>query len=360
MMNWSDIQFANLAVLWGGVAFFIMLFIAALAKKLKLGLPDWLLTSVSRRYYRHPNFDLVHQATNKKVASSKSSKQWAIFIFYAVLSVLIMLSLAHPYRIGNKLPEPPRHRDIMFIVDTSINMVLRDYAVNGQRVQRMTMMKDVLSHFISKLQGNRMGVVAFSEQAYTLVPLTTDYGLLNTQILRLDSATLTGRSNDLSHALLYTYKQLARDSELTADEAAPAVVLLTSVNRPSRNLDPRAVARFYQQRGFSLHTVAIGAPDYAAKEKDTMSLIYHPANFRLLEEVASEAGGLFFWAKNTENLQQAIEAILQASPRKAEQQIRYIEIPLYHWPLLFALAWAVLWKVVPLIVRPLILNRGTT
>jgi Ca-activated chloride channel family protein len=359
-MSWLDIQFANVGVLWGGVAFLIILFIAAMTKKLKFALPSWLLTSVSRRYYRHPNFELVYEASNKKVTSSKSSKQWAVFIFYAVLSALIMLSLAHPYRIGNKLPEAPQHRDIMFIVDTSINMVLRDYAVNGQRVQRMTMMKDVLSHFISKLQGNRMGVIAFSEQAYTLVPLTTDYGLLNTQVQRLDTDTLTGRTNDLSHDLLYTYKQLSSDRELTEGEAAPAVVLLTSVNRPSRNLDPRAVARFYQQRGFSLHTVAIGAPDYAAKEKDTMSLIYHPANFELLEQLASEAGGLFFWAKNTESLQHAIETILQASPRKAEQQVRYIEIPLYHWPLLLALAWAVLWKLVPLVVTPLMLNREST
>lgn len=360
MAFWSEIHFANPGLLWVGLVVFMLVLVFVLLRKPALGLPEGVVNSVSRRYYRHPNFTLLHEASHRNTSRGKAANRWAVFVFYAVLCVLILFSLAHPYRIGEKLPEPPRHRDIMFVVDTSINMVLRDYAVQGQRVQRMTMMKDVLSHFINNLQGNRMGVIAFSEQAYTLVPLTTDYELLNTQVQRLDSATLTGRTNDLSHALLYTYKQLSGDREPTESEASPAIVLLTSVNRPSRDLDPRAVARFYRERGFALHTVAIGAPDYAAEEKNSMSLIYHPANFRLLEQVASESGGLFFWAKNTESLQRAIDAIQQASLRKAQQQVRHIEIALYHWPLLLALCWILCWQLVPFVVAPLIRNRQAT
>ena len=357
MTDLSAIHFASPAMFWFGIVPIVVLFLLFASKKFQLLLPGWLSDAAGRRYFRHPDFDLLRKASQQKAGVTKKTGRWGIVVFYLVLFSLVVISLAHPYRVGEKLPEPPRYRDVMFVVDTSINMVLRDYAVQGERVQRMTMMKDVLSHFVKQLQGNRMGVIAFSEQAYTLVPLTTDYDLLNTQIQRLDSASLTGRTNDLSHALLYAFKQLSGTQQPAGDTASPVIVLLTSVNRPSRDIDPRAVARFYRERGYVLHSVAIGAPDYAAEEQNTMSLIYHPANFKLLEDVAGEAGGMFFWAKNTESLQQAIETIQQASLRKAEQQARYIEIPLYHWPLLLALAWIVLWQTLPSMIAPFLHKR---
>lgn len=348
MPVWQDIHFAYPGIFWAAPGVLLLMVIVS-GKIFRLDLPALLINSVSKRYYRHPKFDLLHEAVRKSSQTAGKRIQWVGLLFYAVLSAFISASLAQPYQVGKQLPEPPRYRDIMFVVDTSINMILRDYAVQGRRVQRMTMMKDVLSHFIHQLQGNRMGVIAFSEQAYTLVPMTTDYVLLNTQIQRLDSATLTGRTNNLSHALLYTYKQLAGASHGDEQDARPVIVLLTSVNRPTRDMDPRAVARFYKQNGFYLHTIAIGAPDYIEEEKKSVSLIYHPANFKLLEDVATESGGLFFWAKNTDSLKQAVQTIQQASLRKVEVQARYIEIPLYHWPLLAALVWIILWQLLPVV-----------
>jgi len=347
MPGWQDIHFAYPGIFWTALGVLLFMLVIVSGKLFRLKLPALLISSVAKRYYRHPKFALLHEAVTKSSQTASKRIHWAGLLFYAVLSAFISASLAQPYQVGKQLPEPPRYRDIMFVVDTSINMILRDYAVQGQRVQRMTMMKDVLSHFIDQLQGNRMGVIAFSEQAYTLVPMTTDYVLLNTQIQRLDSATLTGRTNNLSHALLYTYKQLVGDSHGDELDVRPVVVLLTSVNRPTRDMDPKAVARFYKQNSFYLHTVAIGAPDYIGEEKNSVSLIYHPANFKLLEDVATESGGLFFWAKNTDSLKQAIQTIQQASLRKVEAQARYIEIPLYHWPLLAALVWIILWQLLP-------------
>ena len=360
MIAWLDIHFTYPGIFWAEIGIILIFVVVVYGKILHLDLPALLIDSISQRYYRHPNFDLLYDVVNKNSKTTSNRTRWAGLLFYTVLSVFITFSLAQPYQIGKKLPEPPRYRDIMFVVDTSINMVLRDYAMQGQRVGRMTMMKNVLSHFIHQLQGNRMGVIAFSEQAYTLVPMTTDYDLLNSQIQRLDSATLTGRTNNLSHALLYTYKQLA--SVNTGDEkvASPVIVLLTSVNRPRRDIDPRAVAKFYKQNGFYLHTIAIGAPDYIGEEKNTVSLIYHPANFKLLEDIATESGGLFFWAKKTESLKQAIQTIQQASLRKVEVEARYIELPLYHWPLLAALVWVVSWQLLPVVVSVVLRNRKVT
>ena len=59
----------------------------------------------------------------------------------------IAISLTEPVRIGERLPDPPQERDIVFIVDTSISMILRDYVLDGKRIDRMTLLKGVLDRF---------------------------------------------------------------------------------------------------------------------------------------------------------------------------------------------------------------------
>lgn len=347
-MDWYNIHFLNIELFWLSFVIVGLLGLLVFRSSIELKLPASIIRTISQRQYRHPQFELLNDIVNRKHKKYDSRRRAGCFFFYVVLILLISASLAQPYRAGKQLPEPPRYRDIMFVVDTSVSMNLRDYVVKDQRIARMEMMKNVLSHFIQQLQGNRIGVVAFSEQAYTLVPLTTDYRLLNTQINRLESATLTGRTNDLSHALLYTFKKLNTAEQPDEEEnAKPVIVLLTGANRPRRDIDPRAVARFFRENNYTLHTIAIGAPGYEAEEKNTISLIYHPANFRLLNEIATEAGGLFFWAKNTESLKQAIQVVQQSSERKVQVQARYIELPLYHWPLLASLVWILFWQLIP-------------
>ena len=172
--------------------------------KTKQALPpigQW-LNSFAREVYRHPlAASLIQKSTQNKSIQSRS--RYLSLLNYSLLLTLLFISLSQPYQIGKQLPDPPLNRDIVFLVDTSVSMILKDYIVNGVRTDRLTVMKNVFAHFIEQLKGNRIQIIAYSENAYTLVPLTTDYQLLNIQLQRLDAASLTGRSSDLSKALLY-------------------------------------------------------------------------------------------------------------------------------------------------------------
>ncbi|MBI3563508.1 MAG: VWA domain-containing protein [Gammaproteobacteria bacterium] len=303
-------------------------------------------TALTRRRYRHPllpQLALADQTATPRPLLARIKQGSA----YLVLLGLIHLSLAQPYRYGQKIPTPPPQRDIVFVVDTSVSMLLRDYLVKGQRTERMTMLKSVLDHFIQQLAGNRIAVVAYSEQPYTVVPLSNDYALLRYQIQRLEPAVLTGRTSDLSLALLYSAQQF-----LSPGSEPPVLVLLTDATRPNRRIDPRAAARYVSAQHYRLHVVAIGAGSYAAQERDHVGLVYQPVNFSLLQEVAQAGQGRFFWAKDTQQLQQVLEEIQRAERRPLEAAAEFVQLPLYHWPLLLAVIWLCAWQLLPLWVRP--------
>lgn len=308
-----------------------------------LAAPSSLLLQLTRRAYRHPQF--AELLTLQRIEQSRQAmRHWLTrFLGYTVLLSLFLITLAQPFRTGKRLPEPEQHRDIVFIVDTSLDMILRDYVVAGQRIERMTMLKGVLKQFIQALHGNRIGLIVFSEQPYYYVPLTSDYALLQFQLQRLQPAVLTGRTSDISRALLYSLQQVTGDDQHNSG-TGPELVLISDANRTARHIDPRAAANFIAQHHLRLHTIAIGAGSYAAEDKQHQSLIYHPTSFYLLQGIARAGHGEFFWAKDRHSLEQALRVINRAEMRKTRVEPQYLRHPLYMWPLLLAVVWLTLWQ----------------
>jgi Ca-activated chloride channel family protein len=341
MEFFKNIQFAHpVWFLIVPVSLTVLVYWHFIKKRTLVPITSW-LESISQQIYRHP---ILTSAQIKNLSSQEAKHKYNYFSFtnYMFLLTLLALSLAQPYRIGEKLPEPPEYRDIIFMVDTSVSMVLRDYLVNGKRTQRITVLKDVLKHFVDQLQGNRIQIIAYSEKAYTLVPLTTDYGLIKYQLNRLEPANLTGRSSDLSHALLYALEPYRQTPAQDKDTGKPVFVMLTDADRPVRDIDPVVAAEYVAQYGIRLHTIAIGAASYEAEDKQRTSLVYHPTSFYLLEKLAELGHGQFFWAKDSDSLQQALITINNTEKRQVSVEPEFIQYPLYYWPLLILTVWFIL------------------
>ncbi len=310
-----------------------------------LSFSHW-LQNMGKEVYRHP---LAALFTRQDTGAQKvKHRHYAFLINISVILLLLSLALTQPYRIGKRLPDPPQHRDVIFLLDTSVSMVLRDYVVQGERIDRLTMLKNVLSHFVDKLQGNRIQFIAYAEQAYTLVPLTNDYALLKFQLQRLQAASLTGRGSDLSQAMLYA---LHAQQQTVEQDARPVFVMLTDASRPARHIDPRVAAALVAEAGIRLHTIAIGAGSYAAEDTANVSLIYHPASFQLLEDIARLGNGQFFWAKDPDTLSAALQTIQNTEKRQAQTEPVYVQHALYFWPLAIALLWLMLIYMLALLRR---------
>jgi len=314
----------------------VWLYIFTLISLIILGLRNItfksLLHNLNFKYtYYHPQYTLLNNLIDSQTTPLSRVNLFLKKILYLVLLGLLFLSLAEPYQLGGEIPDPPNNRDIVFLVDNEVSMVLRDYFIDDKRVDRLTMVKSVLLNFSNKLSGNRISLITYSEEAHTLLPFTTDTKLITAMIPRIES-TLTGRTSDPQKALLYTLNYL-HNIKIDNDRSAPSIILITDVLRPPRDIDPNVIAKYIKEKEYKLYVVAIGSNNYNDADINNSTLIYHPTSFKRLKEIAKTANGEFYWAKSTASLTGVIQGILKSKKTKIKIEPEYIEIPLFQWPL---------------------------
>lgn len=244
---------------------------------------------------------------------------------------LLVLALAQPVRIGKLLPLPPKHRDIVFIVDASVSMVLRDYVLNGQRISRMDLLRQVLDELVQGLKGDNVGVVVFGDTVHTLVPLTRDHQLVRQMLARI-RVGMAGRYKALGDAITLAVKQ----AQQRPGGERSILVLFTDATHPVGRIKPEAAAELAAEAGLPVYTVAIGSGSFDAAEQNVSGLLYQPADLRLLTALARRTGADSYQANGSDSLVQAVRAITRRQPGKARRSPHYERLPLYQWPLLAA------------------------
>lgn len=258
-------------------------------------------------------------------------------LFHYIIFTLLIFALTQPVRIGEKLPEPPQERDVVFIVDTSVSMILRDYILDGERIDRMSLLKGVLDDFIVKLKGERMSIIVFGDNAYTLVPLTSDQLLLRRMLSRVQ-ATMAGRFNAIGNAIALAVKQATQVNEKTknANKRKRILVLLTDADQPTGNIEPGIAAKLAKNANLPLYTIAIGATSLAAEESRLGGLLYSPVDLNLIQQLSSITGAKSYQAGNPNALKNAIQEINLHETNRRKVEAQYFRQPLYFWPLIAA------------------------
>jgi len=279
-----------------------------------------------RHRFLHPLVRLI-----PRTSTSRGGRLVSQLLLWLVLSCLV-LALSQPVRIGKQLPDPPRERDIVFIVDTSLSMVLRDYILNGSRVERISLLKNLLSEFVHNLKGERISIIVFGETANTLVPLTPDQQLLTSMINRI-SAGMVGRYNALGDAIALAVREAGN-----AQQRKRILVLFTDAGQHTGNIEPLASAQLAAEADLPLYTVAIGATTAEAEEQRQHSgLLYQTVDMTLLNALADTTKGNSYHAGDSNALAQTIADITRHEENIAAQTVRYIREPLYIWPLALGL-----------------------
>lgn len=255
---------------------------------------------------------------------------WKRLAIWGALTCLV-LAMAGPVRIGERLPEPPRQRDIVFIVDTSVGMLLRDYEIDGERIKRIELLKQVLDGLVLRLAGDRVGVVVFGESAHTLVPLTGDHALVRHMLSRIDT-DIAGRYSAVGDAVAMAVNEAAKRP---AGERR-LLMLFTDAQLPAGNIAPLAAAQLAAEAKLQLYTVAIGAASDAAAEEGGAGLVYQPADLDLLQRLAERTGAASYHADSGAAMEQAVSAITAREPQARAYEPEFERLSLYHWPLLMA------------------------
>src|SRR5690606_298311 len=117
------------------------------------------------------------------------------------------LALARPQKTNEKVEQWTEGIDIMLVIDISESMQIQDFQPN-----RLEAAKKVGRDFISGRFQDRIGLVVFSGDAFSMSPLTTDYDLLNANIDNVNFDLIESRGTAIGSALAVGTNRM-RESE---------------------------------------------------------------------------------------------------------------------------------------------------
>ena len=256
-----------------------------------------------------------------------------ISVFEWLVWALLVCAIANPTWLDEPITLPNEGRDIMLAVDLSGSMTEQDMAYQGQYVDRLTMVKAVLSDFIEQRQGDRLGLILFGDTAFLQTPLTRDVKTVS-QMLSEAQIGLVGRATAIGDALGLSVKRFA-----SKDESNRIVVLLTDGQNTAGNLDPEEALLLAREEGIKVYTIGVGSDNPRGFSLFNMGgMSGGSLDESLLKRIATQTGGLYFRAKDVAGLQQIYQELDKLEPISADEQTFRPQSALFYYPLLIALA----------------------
>ena len=272
---------------------------------------------------------------------------WLSLLRYALpvsvfMSVsLLMVSLSRPQLVREQRDEQSEGIDIMLAIDVSESMNETDLPPN-----RLAVARRVAQAFINSRKNDRIGLVVFAGEAFSLCPLTTDYKLLNQYLSELNTNMIRTSGTAIGDALARCINRMRNyDTSTPADSTRPAsepadtkrskvIILLSDGDNTAGNLDPLTAAKLAKAFGMRLYTIAVGRPTVSTTEAVTV-------DEGILKTIASIGSGSFFRATDAKRLRAVFAQInhLEKAPIRVTvyQDVRdYYRIYLY-WGISFML-----------------------
>jgi Ca-activated chloride channel family protein len=271
---------------------------------------------------RRPSLRFSHSFP--KSVSSKNPTLFLVLIRYCAV-VLLIVALARPQEGVVSKERKVSGVEIMLVMDVSMSMKIED--IEGRN--RLDAAKDTIKDFVLSRKNDRIGFSLFSGEAFTMVPLTLDYGLLlaaidSTDVGRLKDGTAIGDG-----------LALAVNRMRSSTSPSKVIVLLTDGDNNVGQIDPLTAGEIARGFGVRVHTIAFGregparlpieVTDVFGRKRKHYQHFDNALNPELLIKIAEMTGGKFFRAVEEGALAAVYKEIdqLEKSESETKERIDY-------------------------------------
>jgi Ca-activated chloride channel family protein len=250
-----------------------------------------------------------------------------------IAAALMIVGLARPQRTDSQTSVTANGIDIVLGLDISGSMQALDFTVDHKRVNRIAVVKSVVARFIDERPNDRIGLIAFAAAPYIVSPLTLDHDWLQQNLDRINIG-VADDGTAIGSAIAAAVNHLRTTATKTK-----VVILLTDGVNNSGKISPLAAAEAARALGVKVYTIGVGvrgkAPiplrDQAGHVHVVMAEV--DVDEKTLQAVASETGGQFYRATDTDSLQKIYEQINRyETSAQTVQKFEHVE-ELYKWTL---------------------------
>lgn len=248
-----------------------------------------------------------------------------VFILSMLGWILISISLMGPRKALKFLPGNIEVNDIFLVLDVSRSMLVDDLEPN-----RLEVAKEKLREFAKLRPTDRLGVIIFSEQVFTALPLTTDPDLID-QILSEIRIGYLGSGTNIGDALALA---VARGE--ASETKNKVIILLTDGVNNVGNLTPIQAAEMAEMYNIKVYTIGLGTSDGArlpvgrnAFGKTQYQRIPGGSiDLETLEKISQMTGGKSYMANSEGSLKEILKDIqkLEKTEIKSQGRVIYDEL----------------------------------
>jgi Ca-activated chloride channel family protein len=282
-------------------------------------------------------FAASHLHAQLTASFSTARRNWKRALFLASVA-LMFAALARP-QAGYHWQEAKRRGiEILFAVDTSKSMLTPDVKPN-----RLTRAKLAVDDFVSRLDGDGVGLVAFAGNAFLQCPITLDYNAFNESLAALDTNTISRGGTDISSAIREAQASLQ-------DRPSTDKILILLTDGEDLEGDAVDTAKAAAQAGLKIYTVGVGTANGdliplpadnggGFVKDDSGQYVKSHLDESTLQAIAQATGGIYAplgaQGQGLDTIYQKALAPLRKHDLASRQERVYIER--YQWCLLPAL-----------------------
>ena len=231
-----------------------------------------------------------------------------LWLLPIVAGILMIAGLARPQRAHSRTEVTANGIDIVLGLDVSGSMQALDFEIDGQRLNRIAVVKSVVAKFIEERPNDRIGLIAFAGSPYLVSPVTLDHDWLQQNLERVN----IGVGDDgtaIGSAIAASVNRLR-----TTPAKSKVVILLTDGMNNTGKISPLSAAEAAKALGVRIYTIGVGvrgkAPVPVKDEAGNMHIVMAKVDVdeKTLQQVADDTGGKFYRATDTNSLQEGLRA----------------------------------------------------
>ena len=221
------------------------------------------------------------------------------FILLMLALSLLIAGTARP-QFGSKLKQVKRQGvEIVIALDVSNSMMAEDITPN-----RLERAKRAIDRLISKLKDDKIGLIVFAGDAYTQLPITSDYNSAQLFLASVSPQIVPKQGTAIGAAI-----SMAMRSFTPNPESSKAIIIIT--DGENHEDDAVAAAEEASKNGIVVHTIGMGLPQGAPIPAEGKSqgeyrrdregkIVISRLDEVTLERISAAGGGIYLRANTAQ------------------------------------------------------------
>lgn len=220
------------------------------------------------------------------------------FVILMVVVILSIIVLARP-QFGSKIEDVKKQGvEVIIALDVSNSMLAEDIQPN-----RLTRAKQAISRLVDNLDNDKIGLIVFAGDAYTQIPVTTDYVSAKMFLSSINPEMVPKQGTAIGAAI-----SLGIRSFTPGEDKSKALIIIT--DGENHEDDPVSAAEEASKAGIIIHTIGIGSeqgvpvPVITGGRKDFLkdidgNTVITKLDEEILKKVALSTNGNYVRANNS-------------------------------------------------------------